>query len=39
MDPKVTELYDDTRQAGYDETVAMLSWQRTINFFNHILKV
>ncbi len=31
-------FHNDTSQARYDETAASLSWQRTINFFNHYLK-
>ena len=31
-------FHNDTSQARYDETAAKLSWQRTINFFNHYLK-
>jgi len=31
-------VHNDTRQARYDEAAARLSWQRTINFFNHYLK-
>lgn len=31
-------FHNDTSQARYDESAARLSWQRTINFFNHYLK-
>jgi len=31
-------FHNDTSQARYDEKAAKLSWQRTINFFNHYLK-
>jgi carboxymethylenebutenolidase len=31
-------FHNDTSQARYDEAAAKLSWQRTINFFNHYLK-
>jgi len=31
-------FHNDTSQARYDENAAQLSWQRTINFFNHYLK-
>lgn len=31
-------FHNDTSQARYDEAAASLSWQRTINFFNHYLK-
>jgi len=31
-------FHNDTSQARYDEPAAKLSWQRTINFFNHYLK-
>jgi carboxymethylenebutenolidase len=31
-------FHNDTSQARYDKTAAMLSWQRTINFFDHYLK-
>jgi carboxymethylenebutenolidase len=31
-------FHNDTSQARYNETAAKLSWQRTINFFNHYLK-
>ena len=31
-------FHNDTSQARYDETAAKLSWQRTINFFDHYLK-
>jgi len=31
-------FHNDTSQARYDEAAARLSWQRTINFFNHYLK-
>jgi carboxymethylenebutenolidase len=32
-------FHNDTSQARYDEAAAKLSWQRTINFFDHYLKV
>jgi carboxymethylenebutenolidase len=31
-------FHNDTSQARYDEKAAKLSWQRTVNFFNHYLK-
>ena len=31
-------FHNDTSQARYDEPAASLSWQRTINFFNHYFK-
>jgi len=31
-------FHNDTSQARYDKNAAQLSWQRSINFFNHYLK-
>lgn len=31
-------FHNDTSQARYDEAAARLSWQRSVNFFNHYLK-
>ena len=31
-------FHNDTSQARYDKEAAQLSWQRTINFFDHYLK-
>jgi len=31
-------FHNDTSQARYDEKAAKLSWQRTVNFFDHYLK-
>lgn len=31
-------FHNDTSEARYNEAAARLSWQRTINFFNHYLK-
>jgi len=31
-------FHNDTSQARYDESAAKLSWQRSINFFDHYLK-
>jgi len=31
-------FHNDTSRTRYDENAAQLSWQRTINFFNHYLK-
>jgi len=31
-------FHNDTSQARYDEKAARLSWQRTVNFFDHYLK-
>ena len=31
-------FHNDTSQARYDEAAAKLSWERTINLFNHYLK-
>ncbi len=31
-------FHNDTSQARYDKTAAELSWQRSINFFDHYLK-
>jgi len=31
-------FHNDTSQARYDEKAAKLSWQRTMNFFDHYLK-
>jgi len=31
-------FHNDTSQARYDEAAAKLSWQRTVNFFDHYLK-